>query len=80
VGPADADVVQAAVDAQCRAAVGVDAVGAHSSVAVETLPGSDFGACGVGLPCGRRERGWNAASTVEGCRRLVLPAQAATWT
>ena len=47
VGAADADVVQRAVNAQCQAALGVDAVAAYSLVAVEALPGGDLGACGV---------------------------------
>lgn len=45
---ADADVVQAAVDAQRQGAVGVDAVGAHPLVAVEAFAGGDFVAGGVG--------------------------------
>ena len=48
VGAADADVVQAAVDAQGEGAVGVDAVGAHALVGVEALPGGRFVAGGVG--------------------------------
>ena len=48
VGSADADVVEAAVDAQGQGAVGVDAVGADSLVGIEALPGDCFGARVVG--------------------------------
>ena len=49
MGPADADVVEAAVDAQGELAVGVDAVGADPVVGVGgPVAGAGFGPGGVG--------------------------------
>jgi hypothetical protein len=48
VGPADADVVEAAGVAQGEFSELVDAVVADAVMGVEALPGGGFGACGVG--------------------------------